>query len=113
MSNTKNVGSHQRRAKATGAESEMRCVGEQPDCGCDSRWRQIANNLAGALRPYSCFREQRVRDGRIIVETAVPRCTLAAANAALNEFAAQLARESTLKRTSPRWPTANERRGFR
>ena len=33
--------------------------------GIDPAWRSIANDLAGALRPYSMFREQRVEGGRI------------------------------------------------
>ncbi len=43
--------------------------------GIDPAWREIANSLAGALRPYTLFREQRVIDGRIVVETAVPGST--------------------------------------
>ncbi len=62
--------------------------------GVDPAWREIAAELAGALRPYSLFREQRVTDGRIIVETAVPGSTLAAAKAALDRLATQLASES-------------------
>jgi len=44
--------------------------------GVDPAWREIANALAEALRPYSLFREQRVEDGRIVVETRVPGATL-------------------------------------
>jgi len=44
--------------------------------GIDPAWREIANALVGALRPYTLFREQRVIDGRIVVETGCPgrRC---------------------------------------
>jgi len=43
--------------------------------GIDPAWREIANALAGALRPYALVREQRVIDGRVVVETAVPGST--------------------------------------
>jgi hypothetical protein len=62
--------------------------------GVDPAWREIANALAGALRPYTLFREQRVVDGRIIVETAVPGPTLRAAREALDRLARQVATES-------------------
>ena len=35
--------------------------------GIDPAWREIANALAGALRPYTLFREQRVVHGRVVV----------------------------------------------
>lgn len=57
-------------------------------------WRKIANDLAQALRPYSMFREQRVIDGRIVVETAVPGATLRKAREALDRLGRQVAVES-------------------
>jgi len=62
--------------------------------GVDPVWREIANDLATALRPYTLFREQRVRDGRIVVETAVPGSTLRVAREALDRLARQVAVES-------------------
>ena len=62
--------------------------------GVDPAWRQIANELATALRPYTLFREQRVRDGRIVVETAVPGSTLRVAREALDRLGRQVAVES-------------------
>lgn len=62
--------------------------------GIDPCWREIANALCGALRPYSLFREQRVVDGRIVVETRVPGATLHKASAALRAYARQVAVES-------------------
>lgn len=62
--------------------------------GIDPAWREIANALAGALRPYTLFREQRVIDGRIVVETAVPGSTLRAAREALHRLGRQVALES-------------------
>ncbi len=62
--------------------------------GIDPAWREIANALAGALRPYSLFREQRVEDGRIVVETRVPGSTLRKAREALDRLARQVAVES-------------------
>jgi len=62
--------------------------------GVDPAWREIANALAGALRPYSLFREQRVCDGRIVVETRVPGSTLRKAREALDRLARQVAVES-------------------
>jgi len=62
--------------------------------GVDPAWREIANALAGALRPYTLFREQRVIDGRIVVETAVPGSTLRAGREALDRLARQVAIES-------------------
>ena len=62
--------------------------------GVDPAWRQIANDLATALRPYTLFREQRVRDGRIVVETAVPGSTLKRAREALERLGRQVAVES-------------------
>lgn len=48
--------------------------------GIDPAWREIANDLAGALRPYSMFREQAVEDSRIVVHTRVSGSTLHAAS---------------------------------
>lgn len=62
--------------------------------GIDPCWREIANALCGALRPYSLFREQRVIDGRIVVEIRVPGATLHKATAALNAYVQQVAIES-------------------
>lgn len=62
--------------------------------GIDPAWREIANALAGALRPYSLFREQRVEDGRIVVHTRVPGSTLRAAREALDALGRQVAAES-------------------
>lgn len=62
--------------------------------GIDPEWRSIANALCGALRPYSLFREQRVIDGRIVVESRVPGATLHKASAALRAYARQVAAES-------------------
>ena len=62
--------------------------------GVDPAWRQIANALAEALRPYTLFREQRVVDGRIVVETAVPGSTLRAGREALDRLGRQVAVES-------------------
>lgn len=62
--------------------------------GIDPAWRDIANALAEALRPYSLFREQRVEDGRIVVETRVPGSTLRKAGEALERLGHQVAIES-------------------
>ena len=62
--------------------------------GIDPAWRDIANALAEALRPYSLFREQRVEDGRIVVETRVPGSTLRKAGEALERLGRQVAIES-------------------
>lgn len=62
--------------------------------GIDPAWREIANALAGALRPYSMFREQTVEDGRIVVHTRVPGSTLRAAREALELLGRQVAIES-------------------
>lgn len=62
--------------------------------GIDPAWRNIANDLAVALRPYSMFREQRVEGGRIVVETRMPGSTLRAAREALERFGRQVAVES-------------------
>lgn len=62
--------------------------------GVDPAWLDIANELAGALRPYSMFREQAVEDGRIVVHTRVPGPTLHAARKALDRLARQFAVES-------------------
>lgn len=62
--------------------------------GIDPAWRDIANALAEALRPYSLFREQRVEDGRIVVETRVPGPALRKAGEALERLGRQVAIES-------------------
>ena len=79
------------------AEEELARLREQPQPhGIDPAWRQIASELAAALRPYSMFGEQRINNGRIVVESAVPASTLGAATAALDRLARQLVRESHL-----------------
>ncbi len=78
--------------------------------GIDPAWREIANALAGALRPYKLVREQRVIDGRIVVETAVPGSTLRAAREALHRLGRQVALESC---RSPGVRSARTRRGRR
>jgi hypothetical protein len=60
----------------------------------DRLWREIANDLAAALRPYTLFRERRVEDGRIVVDTRVPGPTLKAAREALDRLGRQVAIES-------------------
>lgn len=65
-----------------------------PGDGIDPAWREIANDLAGTLRPYSMFREQSVEDGRIIVHTRVPGSTLHTARKALDRLGRQVAIES-------------------
>lgn len=62
--------------------------------GIDPGWRQIANALAEALRPYTLFREQRLVDGRIVIESSVPGSTLRAGRQALDLLARQVAVES-------------------
>lgn len=62
--------------------------------GVDPEWREIANDLAEALRPYTMFRQQVVRKGRIVVLTNVPGRTLTKANEALDRLACQVRIES-------------------
>jgi hypothetical protein len=62
--------------------------------GIDPAWRDIANDLAHALRPYSMFGEQVLQEGRLVVHTRVPAATLGAAAAALDRLARQVAEES-------------------
>jgi hypothetical protein len=62
--------------------------------GIDPEWRTVANALADALRPYTLFREQRVEDGRIVVETRVPGTTLTKGSRALDRLARLVAVES-------------------
>ncbi len=62
--------------------------------GIDPAWRDIANDLAAALRPYSLFGDQRVQDGRIVVQTSVSPSTLRDALEALERLARQVAIES-------------------
>lgn len=62
--------------------------------GVDPAWREIANALAEALRPYTLFREQRVEDGRIVVYSRVPGSTLRKASVALERLGRQVAVES-------------------
>jgi hypothetical protein len=77
--------------------------------GIDPAWREIANGLASALRPYSLFRDQVVRDGRIIVETRVPGATLSKARDALDRFGRQVALESYRRDgMAPDWRAADE-----
>jgi hypothetical protein len=87
------------------AEDELEQVrAASPATGIDPAWRAIANDLAGALRPYTMFREQRVEEGRIIIETRVPGGTLTAARAALDLLGSQVATES--RRAVGMTPTA-------
>jgi hypothetical protein len=74
--------------------AQLAALQEQFGDGVDPGWREIANDLAAALRPYTLFREQRVEDGRIVVETRVPGSTLRAARNALDRLARQVAVES-------------------
>lgn len=69
--------------------------------GVDPAWRDIANDLAGALRPYSLFKEQQVEDGRIVVHTRVLGSTLRAASEALERLGRQVAIESYRERGVP------------
>lgn len=69
--------------------------------GIDPAWREIASALAGALRPYSMFREQRVEDGRIFVETRVLGSTLRAAREALDALGRQVSVESCREHRIP------------
>jgi hypothetical protein len=62
--------------------------------GIDPVWRVIANALAEGLRPYTLFREQRVVDGRIVVDSSVPGSTLRAGREALDLLGRQVAVES-------------------
>jgi hypothetical protein len=62
--------------------------------GIDPAWRELALDLAEALRPYSLFREQRVARGRVVVETRVPGATLSLALRALERLGRQVAVES-------------------
>jgi hypothetical protein len=62
--------------------------------GIDPAWREIADALGRALRPYTLFRDQCIKDGRIVIETAVPGSTLASAREALDRLARQVATES-------------------
>lgn len=75
--------------------------------GIDPAWRTIANDLAGAVRPYTMFREQRVEEGRVVVESRVPGSTLTAARAALDLLGRQVATESrrAVGMTSTETPT--------
>jgi len=80
-------------AEAEAEIERVRRSGGRTD-GVDPVWRQIANALAEALRPYTLFREQRVIDGRIVVETAVPGSTLRTGREALDRLGRQVAVES-------------------
>ncbi len=83
------------RAENGHLRGELQVAREQaPLDGVDAAWREIANELAGALRPYSMFREQTVEDDRIVVHTRVPGSTLHAASRPLHRLARQVAVES-------------------
>lgn len=75
-------------------EDELERLRERDGDVVDAVWREIANDIARALRPYSMFRKQRVADGRIVVETAVPGQTLRLAREALDRLGRQVAVES-------------------
>lgn len=68
--------------------------GRPVDDRVDPAWREIANDLAGALRPYTLFKEQAVEDGRIVVRTRIPGSTLSRARQALDRLGRQAAVES-------------------
>ena len=74
--------------------------------GIDPEWRQIANALAEAVRPYTLFREQQIKEGRIVVEPTVPGPTLRKAREALDRLGRQVAVESYRSAGIPvsRWP---------
>jgi hypothetical protein len=61
-----------------------------PECASCAEWRAVANDLAGALRPYSLWRDQSIKDGRIVVECAVPGEQWSTACAALDRLAAHV-----------------------
>jgi hypothetical protein len=67
---------------------------EPAEPGIDPAWQRIASDLAGALRPYTMFREQTVENGRIVVHVRVPGSTLRRAREALERLGEQVARES-------------------
>ena len=77
-----------RRSRAPVAPA--RSVGDE----VDPAWRLIANDLAGALRPYTLFKDQAGEDGRIVVHTRVPGSTLSQAREALDRLGRQVAVES-------------------
>lgn len=78
--------------------------------GIDPAWREIANDLAEALRPYGCFGSQSVEEGRIVVHTRVPGATLSKARRALDRLGDQVALESHRKaRMAPGWRERDER----
>jgi hypothetical protein len=90
-------------------EDELERLKRAP--GIDPAWREIANELASALRPYTLFKEQRVRDGRIVVETTVPGSTLSSASHALDRLADQVATESYRRDgLRPDWRKQSQRR---
>src|SRR5829696_3329629 len=62
--------------------------------GIDPAWREIANDLAEALGPYTMFGEQIVRENRVVVITRVPPPTLMKARRALAHLGQQVAVES-------------------
>ncbi len=78
--------------------------------GIDPTWREIANDLAEALRPYGCFGSQSVEDGRIVVHTRVPGATLNTARRALDRLGDQVTLESNRKAgVAPDWHEHGER----
>lgn len=84
--------------------------GPQMHAGIDPAWREIANHLAEALRPYGCFGSQSVQDGRIVVHTRVPGATLSKARRALDRLGEQVALESHRKAgMAPGWDARDER----
>ena len=60
----------------------------------DRAWQEIANDLAGGLRPYTLFKEQRLGNGRTVVESRVPGSTLRQAREAIERLGRQVAVES-------------------
>lgn len=79
---------------ATVEDEVERLRGQHTSKRIDPAWREIANDLAEALRPYTLFREQRVDQGRIVVDSRVPGATLHKASAALERLGRQVAIES-------------------
>lgn len=78
----------------TALEDELDRLRSDAVGGLDSVWREIANELAQALRAYTLFRDQTVEDGRIVVHTRVPGSTLRAGREALDRLGRQVAVES-------------------
>ena len=99
-------------ARAEDELGRVRAAARAPSAavGIDPAWREIANELVEALRPYGCFGSQSVEDGRIVVHTRVPGATLSKARRALDRLGDQVALESHRKaRMAPGWRERDER----